>query len=451
MTSGEENRLHLDAQLGVLGSLLLDGDRWAGEVFLRSREDQYSGEYRTVFAAARRLHQEGKPIDPVTVKSLLGDEYTAMLLQLMELTPTAENCGAYLDLLAEQAKIARMQALGVALSGCRSAQEGAELLEECNLALSEKPGLRVTSAVDGYIEFMDRQSRKPQYIPWGFEALSKTVFSSLGDLVIIGGRPSAGKTALSLQMAWMQALEKRVGYFSLETNPDEIYDRLHSMAAGVDSTRVRLHKLQQGEMDKIAAVSKEFERRKLDVIQAAGMTVADIRSVAVARGYEIVYLDYLQIIRPGKAFRASDRFGAVSQISMDLHEMAVSLGVLVVALSQLSRPERQARNKAPDLFSLRESGQIEQDADAVMLLYKTDDEAKDSPRKLKIAKNKKGFAGGFLEMDFDGATQTFREMRRDHEVQRELVDKGRAVKQALRSKAAGEFVELTGDDPKLPF
>ena len=179
------------------------------------------------------------------------------------------------------------------------------------------------------------------------------------------------------------------------------------------------------------------------------MTVADVRSVTVARGFEVIYVDYLQNVDPGRGVRRDNRFGGVSLISMDLHNLASSLGVLVVALSQLSRPERTARDKAPDLYSLRESGQIEQDADAVMLLYKVDDDNPASNRKIKIAKNKKGLSGAVIELDFDGATQTFREHKQDHAVQRELVDKGRAVKATLRSNA--KLVELPGKDPDLPF
>ena len=364
----QEQSQYLDAQMGVLGSLLLDAERWAGEVFLRTQEDQYTGEYRTVFQAAQKLHQEGKPIDPVTVMGVLGSDYTQMLLQLMELTPTAENCGAYIDLLVEQSQIAKLQALGMALTGCRNTQECAALVEECAQVFADKRRLEITTATEGYLDFLARQDAEAQYIPWGFHRLSETVLSSSGDLVVLGGRPSAGKTALSLQMAWEQAKDRKVGFFSLETNPGELFDRLNAMAAGVSSTRIRRRALREEERTKILAARGEFQGRKLEVINAAGMSVSSIRGVAVARGYQIIYVDYLQIISPERGMKPSDRFGAVSQISMDLHRMAVSLGILVVALSQLSRPERAARNKAPDLFSLRESGQIEQDADAVMLL-----------------------------------------------------------------------------------
>ena len=94
MTEKQETSAHLDAQLGVIGSLLLDADKCAGEVFLRTREEQYTGEYKTLFAAAKRLYQEGRPIDPVTVRGIAGEEYTNLILQIMELTPTAANGGA---------------------------------------------------------------------------------------------------------------------------------------------------------------------------------------------------------------------------------------------------------------------------------------------------------------------------------------------------------------------
>ena len=231
-----EKSLHLEAQLGVIGSLLLDAEGCAGEIFLRTREDQYTGEYRTLFAAARQLYQAGRPIDPVTVRGIAGEEYTRLILQIMDLTPTAANYQAYIDLLIEQAQVAKMQALGLALTGCKTTEEALALLEEANQAVVQQASLRVVDAAQGHLEFLERQDRKAEYLPWGFPKLDQTVLSSLGDFVILGGRPSAGKTALSLQMAWEQAKTRRVGYFSFETNSDELYDRLHALEAGVDHT-----------------------------------------------------------------------------------------------------------------------------------------------------------------------------------------------------------------------
>ena len=449
MSTEMDKSPHLEAQLGVIGSLLLDAEACAGEIFLRTQEDQYTGEYRTLFMAARQLYQAGRPIDPVTVRGAAGDEYTSLILQIMDLTPTAANYQAYIDLLIEQAQVAKMQALGLALTGCKTTEEALGLLEEANQAVVQQAALRVVDAAQGHVEFLERQDRKAAYLPWGFPKLDRAVLSSLGDFVILGGRPSAGKTALSLQMAWEQAKTRRVGYFSFETNPDELYDRLHALVAGVDSTRIRTRKLREDERARIIASGAEFSNRTLQVIQAAGMTGGDVRSVAVARGFEVIYVDYLQIINPGRGSSRKNRFEDVSRISMDLHGLAVSLGVLVVGLSQLSRPDRTARNKVPDLYSLRESGQIEQDADAVLLLYQTEEGNPAAPRTLRVGKNKKGLSGGYLELDFDGPTQTFRERRQDHAVQRELMDKGRVAKAAPRNSA--KLVELPGKDPDLPF
>ena len=131
--------------------------------------------------------------------------------------------------------------------------------------------------------------------------------------------------------------------------------------------------------------------------------------------------------------------------------MAGTMGVLVVALSQLSRPPKERQSKAPALSSLRESGQIEQDADAVLLLYKTDEEDPASSRRLQIAKNKEGRTGGYLDLSFDGAAQRFQITEEQKTVQQVLVDAGKAAKQKYRAHSQIQFQELFGQDQTLPF
>ena len=180
MTEKQETSAHLDAQLGVIGSLLLDADKCAGEVFLRTREEQYTGEYKTLFAAAKRLYQEGRPIDPVTVRGIAGEEYTNLILQIMELTPTAANCGAYLDLLVEQAQVSKMQTLGLALASCKSAEEAKHLIEEANQVIVQRAALRVVSAEQGHLEFLLRQERKSVLYPLGIPQTGRNSFVHTG-------------------------------------------------------------------------------------------------------------------------------------------------------------------------------------------------------------------------------------------------------------------------------
>ena len=158
--------------------------------------------------------------------------------------------------------------------------------------------------------------------------------------------------------------------------------------------------------------------RKLEIIQAGGLSVVDIQALALARRYDIIYIDYLQLIAPDDRRRSDVE--QVTQISKDLHVMAQTTGITVCALSQLSRPQKGGENeKAPGLHSLRQSGQIEQDADGVLLLYKEEPNNPRSRRCLKIAKNKDGEAGGIVYLVFDGAHQSFKTSVVDKPVRRE--------------------------------
>ena len=148
--------------------------------------------------------------------------------------------------------------------------------------------------------------------------------------------------------------------------------------------------------------------RKLEIIQAGGLSVVDIQALSLAGRYDVIYIDYLQLIEPEDRRRTD--YEKVTQISKDLHTMAQTTGITVCALSQLSRPQKGGeQEKAPGLHSLRQSGQIEQDADGVLLLYKEEPKNPKSRRCLKIAKNKDGEAGGIDYLVFDGAHQRFRE------------------------------------------
>lgn len=458
VTPAVQTDQYFEAQTGVLGSLLLDAPSCAGEIFQRTRPEHYTEAYRTLFEAARTLYQQGQPIDPVTVRGLVGEEYTQMLVQLMDLTPTAVNYRAYVDLLLDRAQLNKLQAAGLALAGCQTTEEARQVVEQANQAMIQKTTARTVGAREGFLDFLERVEQAPAFIPWGLEKLDKAVLSAKGDFVVIGGRPSAGKTALSLQFAWEQAKDRKVGYFSLETNPEKIYDRLVTLASGVPFGRVKNRDLGQEDYDRIASVGTAFEQRQLEVIHAVGMTVSELQAVTANRGYDIVYIDYLQFLQ-SEGPRSDDLYRQVTKVSMDLHAMAGAMGVLVVALSQLSRPARDEQGKAPGLSSLRESGQIEQDADAVLLLYKTDGKDPDSPRRLHIAKNKEGRTGGYLDMIFDGALQRFREAPEVSSPATHYSAVGRKAKQAARAGGAEQvaldldlkMAPITAPDPSLPF
>ena len=398
---------YYDAQVGVLGSLLIDAPHVAGMVMHRTREDDYTGELRTIFTACRELFQAGKPIDAVTVSGVVGPAYTQKLMELMEYTPTAANVEAYIDLTIEQAKLYRLQGLSLQMAAAVTLEAAQKLMAQANRIMGGRPGVRIVSMEQGFLDFCDRQQKPANLIPWGLDRVDETLRVEFGDFIVLGGYPSAGKTALSLQLAWNQAKDRRVGYFSLETKPEKIIDRTVSAVCGVDFGRIKGHGMNEEDWRNCEVKSSAFVGRNLEIIQAGGLSVVDIQSLSLAGRYEIIYIDYLQLIEPEDRRRSDVE--QVTQISKDLHILAQTTGITVVALSQLSRPQKGGeQEKAPGLHSLRQSGQIEQDADGVMLLYKEEPNNSRSRRCLKIAKNKEGEAGGIVFLAFDGAHQRFK-------------------------------------------
>ena len=402
-----QNAQYYEAQRAVIGSLLIDAKHVAGMVMHRTREDDYTGECLTIYQACRKLFREGGVIDPVTVANIVGSAYRQTLMDLMDETPTAANVELYTDLLLEQAKLTKLQGLALSVAGSRNLEDAQKVIAQMNRTLGGRPNVRVVTMDEGYQDFYDRQQQPANLVPWGMEKVDDTLKVEFGDFIVLGGYPSAGKTAFSLQLAWNQAKDRRIGYFSLETKPEKIIDRVVAAVCDVDFGRIKGHKLTPEDWAACEYRATSFIGRKLEVIQASGLSVLDIQAMSLAGQYDIIYIDYLQLIEPEDR-RRSD-FEQVSQISKDLHNMANTTGITVCALSQLSRPQNGGKQeKAPGLHSLRQSGQIEQDADGVMLLYKEEPENPRSRRCLKIAKNKEGEAGGIAYLVFDGAHQRFK-------------------------------------------
>ena len=195
---------------------------------------------------------------------------------------------------------------------------------------------------------------------------------------------------LAAQFAYEMATKKKVGIFSLETSDRKLYDRMAAYAAGLDFDSIKSNRLSDAELGAVSALEEKSDLIQLDVIEASGMSVMDVRAVSLSRRYDVIFIDYLQLLNSS----GRDRYEKITNISLALKQLGRDTGITVVALSQLSRPEK-GRRSAPTLASLRESGQIEQDADIVMLLYLEDEENPSGNRTLNVAKNKDGELGHF--------------------------------------------------------
>ena len=325
-----------------------------------------------------------------------ADEYAAECIR-----PTRSNVENWTQIIREQAALVRFRELAF-----RSVEESTtfadlpELYDQMGEVLTldreEQDFKPIGELIDNYIRRIDE---KAVYIPTGIPVLDKNLHLSPGNLFIIGGRPSAGKTALSLQMACEQARKGyRVCYFSLETDPDTLTNRIVANRLGASLADVKAKAVPVDELDFLA----ELHKWPLFIRSASSKSVGWIKGQAKRMKAQVIFIDYLQLLADGKA---KDRYQQITGISIALHELAQTTGILVIALAQLSRNAAQG---LPSVADLRESGQIEQDADAILLLA-ADVTSKGHPEPhyhCALEKNKEGPVGD-IAITFDKPRQRF--------------------------------------------
>lgn len=395
----------LDAQYSVLGSMLISPEV-VPKVMHETAESDYCGGCLTVFRAIRSLFLSGSPVDPVAVANILGANYRDFLLQLMEITPTAANIDLYIGICRDQARVSAIRELAGRMATEESMDKLRDLVEKASGLMIQRPGLKITTMQDALTSFMERHTQERKYLTWPVSDLNEWIYAEPGDFIVIGGYPSSGKSAWALQCAWHWARDHKVGFFSLETSSEKLFDRQMSAVAELTMDAIKRNDLKQEDWDQVCALSPEITARNLELIPAAGMTPADVRAVTMMRGYEIIFVDYLQLLQGS----GENRTTQVTSVSIALHTLAQSMGVTVVALSQLARQSDKQSKADPDMSSLRESGQIEQDADLVMMLSLADKDQPSGNRNLRIRKNKEGVCPNVL-LAFDGKHQTFSKTR----------------------------------------
>lgn len=410
----------LDAQTSVLGSVLIDADTWARPVISRTSPEDYTEAYRPVYLAIRDKLAAGEPIDGVTIAHALGDAYRPCIAAMLQATPTAVNCDAYIDIVLEQAGLRRSDEIMEQWGSASTLEERIQLAGQMLQMRPKRNSSRIMSMAQATSDFLDRQfnperkRHKDPLLTWGLRALDETLVVRTHGYVVIGGYPSDGKTALALGMAVHQSERYKVGFFSFETDSETLTDRIMASQSKLDFARIMKSSLVDQECQQAAQAAGALAKRRLDLIQASGMTAEEIAQTTLEMGYDVIYIDYLQIIR--SADPRLNEIQAVSENTRKLQELARRHPVTVVALSQLSRP-LQGASRRPGMSSLKNSSQIEQDADTILLLYREkalpanptreDVEEYETRRALMVGKNRNGRAGFVIDLDFDGSTQTF--------------------------------------------
>lgn len=392
-------------EYAVIGALLID-QSGIGEVVEKLKPDAFSiKSLRDVYEAIVKLHFDSSPISAASVLNAVGADYEPIIKQSVEFAPFARSdVPFYAGVLMEQSRLGRIKATAAELAASETMEAANASMGALNGLMVTRSAVRAVSAEDAATEFCSRMTETPEYLAWGVPAIDGKVFAERGDLILLGGYPSAGKTLLAVQFALCLSNTYRVGFFSLETSARKLTDRVMSHMSQVPLTKIKRRDLNDADWEAIAAASADLSKLQFSIIEASGMSVHDIQAVSLNQRFDIIFVDYLQLINE----KGKDRYETVTNISQRLHTFSQSSGVAVIALSQLSRPEKQTgKPKPPTMASFRESGQIEQDADVAFILYPSDPDNNYSTRILKIAKNKEGEKAK-IEFDFDGATQTMR-------------------------------------------
>ena len=262
-------------------------------------------------------------------------------------------------------------------------------------------------------ELLEYMQSKEDYIKTGLPKLDKNLLVSKGDYIIVGGRPSSGKTALTSQFALNISKKYKVVYFSLETSPLKLWMRMVSNGSGVELRDLKTKAIMSNCYPKTNEAWKninEFtvntaENNSLTIVSAAGFTVNQIKSKALQLNADVIFIDYLTLIKDS----GKNAYERATKISTDLHTLAQSEDITIFALAQLNR-QAAGEDKKPSMSDLRESGQIEQDADAIMLLSgkRDTDTGIYADRTLCLVKNKEGETGE-IDLIFRGDYQKFEE------------------------------------------
>jgi len=412
-----------EAEKTVLGGILINNKNLNVILSVISPEDFYKEANRKIIEKIVALVDKGKPVDVVTLSEELQkmgalDEVggASYLSSLMDGVPKSLNVEFYAQIIKEKSLLRQLilSSAKIISSSYEQKDDADQLLDEAQAAIIDvaeqriKPGFvpvsLLTEPTLEMIKALHDRKEAVTGIPTGFRDLDAlTAGFHNSEFLVIAGRPSMGKTALCLNIAQNVGLKTdySVGFFSLEMAKEQIVIRLLCAEAQLDIKKVRTGFIGERDFGKLKLSAEALSRAKIFLDETPALTVMEMKAKArrlkMERNLDILFVDYMQLMRPGGRFE--NRTQEMSYISRSMKELAKELRIPVVGISQLSRAPEKSRSKPiPQLSDLRESGAIEQDADVVIFiyreeLYRPDDENIRGEADVNVAKQRNGPTG----------------------------------------------------------
>jgi replicative DNA helicase len=421
----------VEAEQSVLGGLLLDNQAWDKIADVVGETDFYRHDHRLIYRHIARLVEMSRPADVVTVSESLDKSAElgevgglAYLATLAQNTPSAANIRRYAEIVRERSVMRQLAQVGAEIAESAYAPQGrdaAQLLDEAegkvfkiaeSTAKSKQGFLEMPNLLKEVVERIDMLYSRDNPdevtgVPTGFTDLdARTSGLQPGDLVIVAGRPSMGKTAFSMNIAEHVAVETHlpVAVFSMEMGGAQLVMRMLGSVGRLDQHVLRTGKLGDEDWQKLTFAIGKLSEAPMYIDETPALTALEVRARArrLARQHGgklgLIVLDYLQLM--SGSGRGDNRSSELGEISRGLKGLAKELQVPVIALSQLSRSVEQRPNKRPMMSDLRESGAIEQDADIIIFMYRDEYYNADSPDK--------GLAEAIIGKHRNGPTGTVR-------------------------------------------
>ena len=432
----------VEAEQSVLGGLLLEGSALDKIIDLVTDDDFYRREHRLIFRQIVRLNEMSKPVDVITVAEALeiaGDLEKAgglpYLGSLAQNVPSAANVRRYGEIVRERSIMRKLVEVGTDIASSAynpTGRDAAQLLDEAEGKVFEiaeagsrgKQGfMSMPPLLNQVVERIETLYGRDNHsdvtgIATGFTDLDRmTSGMQAGDLIIVAGRPSMGKTAFSINIAENVALDSKlaVAIFSMEMGAAQLAMRMIGSVGKLNQHDLRTGRLRDDDWGRLTHSIGRLNDAPLFIDESAALSALELRARARRlhrqnNGLGLIVVDYLQLMSSNAGKASENRATEISEISRGLKALAKELHVPVIALSQLNRSLEQRPNKRPVMSDLRESGAIEQDADLILFIYRDEVYNSDSPDKGKaeiiIGKQRNGPIGK-VELAFRGEYTRF--------------------------------------------
>lgn len=445
---------NLEAELSLLGAIMLDKDSMLKIADMISPDDFYKNSHRDIFSIMVELYNKNEPVDLLTLSNRLEEKNLiekiggrTYIANLANSAPTIAHIQQYATIVRKKATMRKLlgAAEKIAELGYQEdiedvdtlldqAQQQVYAVSQTHLKQNFTPIQHVLQDAFERIDELHKEKGKLRGVPSGFKDLDYLLAGfQKSDLIILAARPSVGKTSLCLDIARHAAVQAKVpvGIFSLEMSKEQLVDRLLCAEANVDLWKLRTGNLSDrpdsNDFPRIGYAMGVLAEAPIYIDDQPGNTVMHIRTKArrlkAEHGLGLIMIDYLQLLESHNKRNSDNRVQEVAEMSRTLKHIARELNVPVLALSQLSRAVEQSKPAIPKLSHLRESGSIEQDADVVMFIYRKSADRnyriEDIPPderhigEIHIAKHRNG-PTGMVKLFFDETRASYRNLDKGH-------------------------------------